>query len=253
MDALRLCLGQVMHRRLRPAIHAFRYPVFYVRIRLHELASVDRPLFRLNRFGLFAFHERDHGPRDGSPLLPWLHALLEKEGVSADGEVWLQTFPRVLGYVFNPVSFWYCHDRHGELRAVLAEVNNTFGEHHNYLLVPPDGGSLQDGQTLVAKKVFHVSPFMAVDGFYRFRFHEKRTGHNVVRIEHADAEGDLLHTAISGRDGEAGSVALLRTFFAYPWQSAGVILRIHWHALQLWLKRVPFFSKPHPPLEETTR
>ncbi len=253
MDALRLYFGHVMHRRMRPVAHVFHYPVFYFRLRLQDLDSAQYPLVALDRFSLFSFHRADHGPRDGSPLLPWIRELLASEGVAADGEIWLQTFPRVLGYVFNPVSFWYCHDRTGALRAVLAEVNNTFGEHHNYLLVAPEGTCIGGGQTLVARKVFHVSPFMAVRGHYRFRFREHGDGRNTVRIDHADDEGDLLLTAIAGHAVPASTRALLRAFFAYPLQSAGVILRIHWQALQLWLKRVPFFTKPVPPLEETTR
>lgn len=266
MNDAYLCFGQVMHRRLRPAVHAFRYPVFYLRLRLQALEQASQSLFSINRFNLFSLHFADHGARDGSPPLPWIRALLAREGIEADGDIWLQAFPRVLGYVFNPVSFWYCHDRDGGLRAVLAEVSNTFGEHHNYLLVSPEGGNIRDGQTLLAHKVFHVSPFMDVRGFYRFRFHAwPRTEHddgqhpgrsgsrNLVRIEHADEAGDLLHTSVSGVAAPMAPRSLLRALFAYPWQSVGVIARIHWQALQLWLKRVPFFSKPVPPLEETTR
>ncbi len=258
MSAFRIGFGEVMHRRLRPAVHAFRYPVFYVRLRLSApggLGVVAQPLFGINRFNLLAVHEADHGPRDGSPLLPWIRALLAGEGIAADGEIWLQTFPRVLGYVFNPVSFWFCHDRDGGLRAVLAEVNNTFGEHHNYLLAPADGGVIDRRTTLVSRKVFHVSPFMAVRGHYRFRFNPASAdgGRESVSIVHADDDGDLLHTAISGATQPASTAALLRAFFAYPWQSAGVIARIHWQALRLWIKRVPFHTKPQPPLEETSR
>ncbi|HEX5802128.1 MAG TPA: DUF1365 domain-containing protein [Azospira sp.] len=260
MSALRIGFGQVMHRRVRPAVHAFRYPVFYVRLRLQDLASAAQPLFGINRGQPLAVHEADHGPRDGSPLLPWVRELLAREGVAADGEIWLQTFPRVFGYVFNPVSFWFCHDRDGGLRAVLAEVNNTFGEHHNYLLVPAGDGCIEPRTTLLARKVFHVSPFMAVRGHYRFRFHLRadggdgaERGRESVSIVHADDDGDLLLTAIAGVSRPATTRLLLRALLAYPWQSVGVVARIHWQALRLWLKRVPFFTKPHPPLEEITR
>lgn len=254
MNDFRVCFGHVMHRRLRPAVHAFHYPVFYFRVRLQALEQVSQPLLSINRFNLLSLHFADHGARDGSPPLPWIRALLEREGIDADGDIWLQAFPRVLGYVFNPVSFWYCHGRDGGLKAVLAEVNNTFGEHHNYLLVSPDGGDIADGQTLLVRKVFHVSPFMAVHGFYRFRFHSGHGGgRNLVRIEYADEAGDLLITSVSGVAAPLTTSTLLRALIAYPWQSVGVIARIHWQALRLWLKRVPFFSKPVPPLEETTR
>ena len=165
-----------------------------------------------------------------------------------------KAFPRMLGYVFNPVSFWYCHDRAGDLVAVLAEVNNTFGERHNYLVAHADGRPIRAGETLDARKVFHVSPFMAVQGHYRFRFHARPGDPRILaRIDHADAGGDLLHTAISGRVLPLTAPRLARAFFGYPWMTLGVMARIHWQALRLWLKRVPFFSKPQPPFEETTR
>lgn len=246
-----LCFGEVVHRRLRPAVHAFRYPVFFLRMPLTSIGAAAR--LQLDRLGVFSFHAADHGPRDGSPLLPWIHGLLAREGAVADGEIVLQTFPRVFGYVFNPVSFWYCHDRAGGLVAVLAEVNNTFGEHHNYLLLPPEGDTISAAQTLTARKVFHVSPFMAVNGFYRFRFKTAQSGRISVRIDHADEVGDLLHTAIAGQPQPLSAGTLARAFFAYPLQSVGVVARIHWQALRLWLKQVPFFRKPAPPLEETTR
>lgn len=249
-----ICFGEVMHRRLRPREHVFRYPLFFVRADPAQIDAAGGRL-RLDRRGIFSVAAADHGARDGSPLLPWLRGLLAREGVALDdnGSIILQTFPRVLGYVFNPVSFWFCRDGEGALRAVLAEVNNTFGEHHNYLLLPPAGATIADGMVLVARKVFHVSPFMAVAGHYRFRFRHGRDGRCSVSIDYADDDGDLLHTAITGQPEAAGPAALARAFFAYPWQSVGVIARIHWQALRLWSKRVPFFRKPQPPCEETTR
>ena len=146
--APRLLVGQVMHRRLRPAVNAFTYPVFFVQLPLADLARAAGPLFGVDRGNLLSFHQKDHGPRDGSPLLPWIQTMLRDHGLPADGEIVLQCFPRVLGYVFNPVSFWFCHDRAGELIAVLAEVSNTFGGRHAYLLHNPDGSPLRDGQEL---------------------------------------------------------------------------------------------------------
>ncbi|MCW5594980.1 MAG: DUF1365 domain-containing protein [Rhodocyclaceae bacterium] len=254
MNPARIVFGQVMHRRLRPARHRFAYPVFFLLLPLQRLDEVAAPLFSVNRANLFSFRFADHGARDGSPPLPWIRALLAREGIVADGEVWLQAFPRMLGYVFNPVSFWYCHDRAGRLAAVLAEVRNTFGERHNYLIAHADGSPIRDGETLEARKVFHVSPFMAVQGHYRFRFHAQPGDARILaRIDHADAGGDLLHTAISGRAVPITAPHLLRAFFGYPWMTLGVMARIHWQALLLWLKRVPFHSKPRPPFEETTR
>ena len=126
-----LCLGHVMHRRLRPAVHAFAYPVFYVQLPLRHLATAQCSVFSINRPNVLSFYDKDHGARDGSPLLPWIEQRLAEHGLPSDGEITLQTFPRLLGFVFNPVSFWYCHARDGQLIAILAEVNKTFGGTHS--------------------------------------------------------------------------------------------------------------------------
>jgi DUF1365 family protein len=245
--------GRVMHARLRPKPNVFSYRVWYVRVPLSGLHLLRSPLLSLDRPGLFSLRTRDHGPRDGSPWLPWIRALLSEHGIHrADGEVWLQCFPRVLGYVFNPVSFWLCHDRHGALRAVLCEVNNTFGERHNYLLAHDDQRPIAPGDELRARKVFHVSPFCDVAGEYRFRFGVDPHA-TLLRIDHGDAAGRLLVTTLSGTGRPVSRAALLRAFFAYPLMTAVVIGRIHWQALRLWWKGVPFFSKPLPPVQETTR
>jgi len=257
-----LFFGQVMHRRLRPAGHQFVYPVYFFLLPLKNIEAAGNWLFSVNRFNLFSFHFSDHGARDGSHPLAWIGDLLSSNGIVADGEISLQCFPRVLGFVFNPVSFWYCHNSGGDLVAVLAEVNNTFGERHNYLLAHQDRRPIVDGEVIEREKVFHVSPFMAVSGYYRFRFLAKdRSGPSsseagswrMACIDHRDAAGDLLHTALSGTAAPLGSASLLKAFFGYPLLTLGVVVRIHWQALRLWLKRVPFFTKPEPPLEETTR
>ena len=253
MHAPSLHLGQVMHRRLRPVGHAFTYPVFYVRLPLRALGSLDCGIFRVGRPGLLSFHEADHGPRDGSPLLPWICARLREQGLPDDGEIVLQTFPRVFGYVFNPVSFWFCHDRSGALIAILAEVNNTFGEHHAYLL-HRQGQPLADGEVLTAEKCLHVSPFNDVRGGYRFRFHLARAK-PLVRIDYDDGEGPLLITSISGQPQAWRAGHLLTALIRMPLLTLGVIWRIHWQALRLWLKGVPFHGTRPPsaatPTQET--
>jgi hypothetical protein len=158
----------------------------------------------------------------------------------------------VLGCVFNPVSFWLCHDRDGRLRAVLCEASNTFWEHHNYLLAHSDQRPILPGERLTARKVFHVSPFCEVAGRYRFQFDLDRSA-CAMRIDYDDAHGRLLATAVRGRGETLTTRSLVRAFLHYPWVTLGVILRIHWQALRLWLKGVPFFSKPLPPIQETTR
>ncbi|MER2541796.1 MAG: DUF1365 domain-containing protein [Azonexus sp.] len=254
MSALpKLVIGNVMHRRLRPAKNAFVYPVFYMQMPVNNLDSGNCAIFSVDRNNLLSFHQKDHGPKDGSPLLPWMQAMLREHRLPDDGEITLQCFPRVLGYVFNPVSFWFCRNRAGELIAVLAEVRNTFGGHHNYLLHNPDGTPLRDGQVLRSGKEFHVSPFCEIEGGYRFRFYLDRPA-LLARIDYDDAEGELLLTAISGKARGWGNKALLGAFLRMPLLTAGVMFRIHWQALKLWLKGVPFFGKSIPqPLQESTK
>ena len=238
-----VCLGHVMHRRLRPAVHAFVYPVFYLRLPLRDLAATKCAVFSVDRRNLLSLFSKDHGPRDGSPLLPWIEGLLAAQGLPHDGEIVLQTFPRVLGHVFNPVSFWFCHDRAGRLIAVLAEVNNTFGGTHSYLL-HRGGEALTDGEELRAEKCFHVSPFNRVEGGYRFRFQAEAAVHRAC-IDYDDAEGELLLTAITGRPRAWSVATLLAALLRMPLLTLGVIVRIHWQALRLWRKGVPF-QGAHP-------
>jgi DUF1365 family protein len=241
-----LAIGEVRHARLRPAPNRFAYPTFFLMLPMRALRGAPPAALARNRFGLLSFHDVDHG--QGEPdALAWVEALLAREGVSdADGEIWLQTYPRVLGYVFKPVSFWYAHRRDGSLAAVLAEVNNTFGERHCYLLAEPDGGPLPQGREMSARKVFHVSPFCSVEGDYRFRFFN-RADRALARIDYHDADGPLLLTSLSGELVPADRAAVRRALFGQPLFTVGVVARIHWHALKLWLARVPFHRKPEPP------
>ncbi len=256
-----LGFGQVRHLRLRPARNGFAYPTFFLFLPMRSLRWNPWPALARNRFGLVSFHDADHG--DGrADSLAWLEELLGEEGVvDATGEVWLHCYPRVLGYTFKPVSFWYCHRVDGSLAAVVVEVNNTFGERHCYLLRGPQ---LAFGREVRAAKEFHVSPFCAVAGEYRFRF--MRTGvhpparatrsersRTVARIDHHDAAGVLLQTSVSGVLEPLSRRRLRAAFFSLPLLTLGVVARIHWQALRLWVKRVPFLRKPAPPRSLVTR
>ena len=174
------------------------------------------------------------------------------EGITdAQGEIWLQCYPRVLGYSFKPVSFWYCHRADGSLRAIVAEVNNTFGERHAYLLDHP-----HYGQELRARKAFHVSPFCAIDGGYRFEF--RRGGADGlqsarVRVDYHDTEGPVLLTGIAGRLEPLTPASRRRALWRYPLLTLGVMARILWNALLLWLKRVPLHTKPQMPASPVSR
>jgi DUF1365 family protein len=254
-----VCEGRVMHLRLRPVQHRFAYPVFFCLLPLHALAASGNAFFGVDRWRLLSLLSRDHGPHDGSALLPWFEALWRQHQAGPGGgaprevhRLWLQAFPRVLGYVFNPVSFWYAYDRHGELFAVLAQVNNTFGEHHNYLIAHQDGRAIHDGDWFERPKRFHVSPFLPVRGHYRFQF-RLHDGYPQVRIDLGDAHGELLRTAIHGQARPLDAGPALLAFLRFPLLTLGVLARIHWQAAILYFgKKLPFHSKPLPPIEETT-
>ena len=251
-----LGIGEVRHRRLRPVPHAFVHPTWFLLLPMRRLRACPEPLLRRNRFGLVSFHDADHG--DGrADSLAWLDALLAGEGVAdAAGEIWLQCYPRVLGFTFKPVSFWYCHRADGTLAAVVAEVNNTFGERHCYLLAGSDVGY---GRALRARKAFHVSPFCAVAGDYRFRFLRTDLGGTaaseriVARIDHHDEGGALLETSVCGTLGRLDRRRLLGALAALPLLTFGIVARIHWQALRLWCKRVPWRRKPEAPPSFVTR
>ena len=244
--------GQVRHTRLRPRRHAFAYPTFFLMLPMRSLPGLGSAL-AVNRRGAISFHDVDHG--DGRSAaqggaLAWLDELLHTEGITdATGEVWLHCYPRVLGYTFKPVSFWYCHRADGPLRAIVVEVNNTFGERHCYLLDHP-----VHGMELRAAKRFHVSPFCRVEGSYRFRFFvdEQRT-RTVTRIDHHDDEGLLLQISVSGQLVPLTRATVRHALWRHPAMTLGVIARIHWQALKLFIKRTPFFSKPPLPAAFTSR
>jgi DUF1365 family protein len=247
--------GRVWHRRLRPVEHAFSYASYFLFLPMRALRERPDETLRRNRFGALSFHDRDHG--DGrADALAWLDEMLAAEHIDdAGGEVWLHTYPRVLGHVFKPVSFWYVHRLDGSLAAVVAEVNNTFGERHCYLL---SGPTLRWGSTVEARKVFHVSPFCGVGGRYRFRFMLAGGAagtplHTTAHVDHDDAAGPLLQTGIGGTLEPLTRATLRRAFFGIPLMSFGVVARIHWQALRLALKRVPIHRQPTAPDRFITR
>lgn len=248
-----LLLGKVWHARLRPVEHAFSYAVYQLRLPLRSLARqpLACALLSHNRWNLLSFFDRDHG--DGmTPLLDWIEQLLHRHGIDdADGEIWLHTFPRVLGYVFNPVSFWFCHRSDGTLRAIVCEVNNTFGERHCYLLGGDSPAGPAWGGTQRARKVFHVSPFCKVEGEYHFRFARARAvtqgqghRHYAARIDYHDQTGPLLLTSLNATAVPLTARAALSAFLRMPVMTWGVIARIHWQALRLLMRRVPWIPRP---------
>jgi DUF1365 family protein len=244
--------GQVRHSRLRPQRHAFAYPTYF----LMTAQTSQLGQWHINRSGPLSFFESDHGDgrtQQQGGAIAWLDELLQREGIhDATGETWLHTYPRVLGYTFKPVSFWYCHraadDQMGSLRAIVVEVNNTFGERHCYVLDNPRYGVEQR-----ADKVFHVSPFNPVQGHYRFRFMRSGQGEQARTVARVDFYDDtsaavaVLQTSVSGTLQPISTAVLRKALWRYPLMTLGVVMHIHTHALRLWFKRVPFFRKPAPP------
>lgn len=247
--------GRIWHQRVRPVRHGFSYASYFLWLPMRSLRATPSAQLARNRFAALSFYDRDHG--DGrDDALAWLDELLHAQRiVDAKGEVWLHTFPRVLGHTFKPVSFWYAHRLDNSLAAIVAEVNNTFGERHCYLLHGPE---LAWGRPQVASKVFHVSPFCAVRGHYRFRFERDAAtassyGSTLARIDYEDADGPLLHTSVGGQLQALNARSTRQALWGMPLMTLGVVARIHWHALRLWLKRVRFHRQPAPPQDFVTR
>ncbi len=247
-----LLVGQVMHRRLRPFAHRLQYHVFSLWLDLDRLTQAQTRLLHINRGGLFSFHEADHGPRDGSSLAGWVRRALQQAGLEQYGaQLRVQCFPRVLGYVFNPLSVYFCYDADHRLGAILYEVNNTFGDRHSYLLpVPPDTAP---GAPVVhdCAKVFHVSPFNAMDMHYRFRV--KPPGPTLsVLIRTFDAGGELLVAAHTARLVALTDKTLARLAVTQPLLTYKVMAGIHWEALKLWVKGAKYHPRPPAPSHEIT-
>lgn len=248
-----LYASRVMHRRLVAPFYRFVYRLFYLLLdvdRIDELAG-SLKLFSHNRFNLVSFHDRDHGVRGPGGLRGWAEGLLATEGIRLEGgRIRLLCLPRVLGFAFNPIAIWYCEHRDGSLRAVIAEVRNTFGERHCYLLAS-GGRPLAYEAVHEKEKCFHVSPFLDLVGRYAFRFAEP--GETVRVLIHETREGiDILDATLAGEREALTDRALLRHVIAMPWMTLKVVAGIHWEALKLWLRGAKFHSKPEPPALEFT-
>lgn len=236
--------GKVFHRRLRPTEHAFRYRVFSMMLDLDELPHVGRSMrfFSHNRWNLYSFLDRDHGDRDGAPLKEWvLRRLKELDLDLRGGHIEILCYPRIFGYVFNPLSVYFCRDESGTLRALLYEVSNTFGENHTYVVPAGDvSPSIANGRS---RKVFYVSPFNDVSGEYAFA---ARTGADEVsiQIDQHDAAGRFFLAGFSGRRSELSDARLLRLLIRYPLMTLKVIVAIHWEALRLLRKGTPLHPRP---------
>ena len=234
--------GEVMHRRLRPRPHRLRYRLFSLFLDLDELdgLSARLRLFSRNRFAPLAFRDRDHLAGTDEPLRAQIGRMLADAGIAWDsGAIRLLTMPRLLGFVFNPLSVWFCHGRGGGLAGVVYEVNNTFGERHCYVLpAAGDGAVRQD-----CAKAFHVSPFLPMELDYAFRLAPPGERF-ALGITVSDRDGPMLTTVHTARRRGLSDGELARALVAYPLMTLKVVAAILWEAARLWAKRVPVFHHP---------
>ena len=240
--------AETFHGRKGPVKNAFRYTVDYL------LLDPDRSrgprLFGRNRAGLMSLHDADHGGPPGKGRgAPWAREVLAAHALPTD-RVLLLAQPRLLGHVFNPVAFWLAYDHVGNLRGVIAEVTNTYGDRHSYLCHRPDRAPITREDTITAQKIFHVSPFQPVEGRYDFRF-DIRPDRVAIWIDYTTTGGGL-YTNLIGPRLPLTTGGILASAFRRPFGSRRVLALIHWQALKLWWKKVRFNHRPAPPREDVS-
>ena len=241
-----LYIGNIMHKRLRPAIHALNYRIYSIFLDLDVLSSGKTGLwlFSIDRVNLFSFHQKARGDGRAEGLRDYLNEKLIAIGLDgAQHTIKILTMPRILGWSFNPLSAYFVYDRDRVLKAVLWEVDNTFGERHSYLIpvTHPD----KDVLIQACDKAFYVSPFMPMDLHYRFRLKKPDVSLTIL-IDVKDAEGLLLIARHTAKRHALSDRVLLKCFFALPFQTAKVLAGIHWEALKIWRKGISLVEKPAP-------
>ena len=247
-----LYVGDVMHARMRPKKHKFSYRVFSFLLdidRLEELRQASS-LIRYNKPGVFSFHDKDHGRRDGSALRPWVESHLVEAGLEAAGHrIEMLCFPRVLGYVFNPLTIYFCHRADGALGAVLYQVKNTFGDQHGYLMPIPEGEVAPHRHA--CRKGFYVSPFIQMNMRYCFVLKPPAEDFD-LSIRDEDDDGLLLLATQSLKRRPLTTLNLVKSFFSCPLLTLKVMGGIHWEALLIWGKGAKFNRRPTPPAHDVT-
>lgn len=241
-----LFTGRVMHKRIFPRVNEFSYTNYYLALPLRELDDLkNNGILAVDQFGPLSFYKKDHGGRDGTDLETFARGILEAYQFNdLIKTVTLIAAPRVFGYVFNPVSFWLCLDGQDKIRAVIFEVNNTYSETHFYFCAHSDQSEIKSGDRLIAKKHFHVSPFLKREGHYQFcvSVPDNKLG---IWIDYFDADGNKqLITSLVGKFQPLTRVSLRRVLFTYPFVTLKTISLIHWQAFKLMLRGVPFIQKP---------
>jgi DUF1365 family protein len=243
--ALALHVGRVGHVRHSAPRTRFSYRMWMISVDLDALATSTSRLFRHNRAGLVSLHDRDHGPRDGSPLRPWVEARGLQAGLGAYGASHrFMVLPRILGYAFNPIAFFFCHDADGRLGAILHQVKNTFGDQTSYLLPAASDGTAR-GTT--AKRM-HVSPLFDMDGGYRFAVSAPDfadpNGQFAIAIHYGAASTPRLTATMRLAQRRFSTAAVARLLLAMPLLPVTVMAAIHWEALKLWVRGARFHAAP---------
>jgi len=243
--------GETYHGRRGAVKNAFRYSIDYVLVDA-EAAVKGPSLFARNAAGLMSLQDSDHGgpPKAGAGPR-WVRAVLAAHNVELTGRIDLLAQPRLLGHVFNPVCFWLCHDNAGVLRAVIAEVTNTFGDRHSYLCHHDDLREITKDETLAAQKIMHVSPFQPIEGGYTFRF-DITPAHVHIVIDYMRGNGGVIATLMGPR-APLTNGRILWAAVRRPFGSRRVLALIHWQAIKLWWKGATFRSQPKPPADEVSR
>jgi len=239
-----LYFGDVMHQREHPVAYKFAYKTVSIKVDLDTIEQevAAEPLLSLNRFNWISLSFKDHGPRDGTPWRQWIDGFLVDYGIARPARVELICYPRILGYSFNPLAMWYAYDENNQISAVIAEVSNTFGQWHHYLLKTPTDLS-GDSIKAEADKIFHVSPFIDMQARYHFRL--KRPEDQVYTyIKETRNQQAFFYASQSGQKRPLTTANLLKLLGFAPWRAIKVISLIHWWALKIWLKGGQFHRTP---------
>ena len=234
--------GNVIHKRFKPKEHFFKYSVFSLFIDLAELNEIEKKInfFSYNKFNLISFFDIDHGPRDGSSIEDWVKQNLEGIGISnKQVKIRLLCYPRIFGYVFNPLSIFFVYDENDYLISILYEVKNTFGEQHTYVFKTEKGRNLIENS---CNKQFHVSPFIEMECKYYFKILIPENKLSVI-INQSDDTGKLLYASQDGIKKKLNSKNLILSYITHPLMTFKIIGAIHYEALKLWLKGIKFVKK----------
>ena len=233
--------GKVIHKRFKPKEHYFKYNVFSLLIDLNELEEINKYIkfFSYNKFNIISFYDKDHGERDGSSIKLWVKKNLRNIGImTEDISIKLLCYPRIFGYVFNPLSTYFIYNKHSELISIFYEVKNTFGEQHTYIFKAQDEKTVQNK----CKKKFYVSPFIEMDCEYHFKTLNPREQLSVV-INQNDKDGKLLFASQDGISKDFNNKNLILSYLTHPLMTFKIIGAIHYEAFKLWAKRIKLIAK----------